>query len=424
MKSIVIKFGVLLLVFLSMNACKKEDCDYNRIQYFYQPVTITWEEINEQIGTEPARAIKNPGKIYLLGDILFINEINEGVHVIDNADPSNPINQYFINIPGSMDIAAIGNVLYADNYSDLISLDISDFADVQLIERVPNVFYYGSDGMYFQRNEDGVAVDWIEIDTVIQLDCDIQYFSEPFFDGGVQFESSNGDMMVGVSAPLSSNDAVGVAGSMARFSLYNSHLFVINGSELKVFERGVELAEAANQYISWGIETLFPYQNKLFIGGNRGMYIYDISNPILPQYISSYEHINSCDPVAVSSDYAYVTLRSGTECENFTNQLDIIDISDITTPTLLNTYDMFNPHGLGITNEDVLFLCDGDAGLKIYDVTDKNDIQMIQHYADIHAYDVIPFRDALFMIGQGGFYQYDYSDIDNIHLVSTIPVVQ
>lgn len=422
MKNIGLRLSFILIVFLSMNACKKEECSFDAVQYFYQPVTITWDEIEDQIGTEPARAIQNPGKIYLLGNLLFINEIDKGIHVIDNSDPANPVNQYFINIPGSMDIAAVGNILYADNYSDLISLDISDLANVQLKERVPNVFYYGSDGMYFQRTDEGVVVDWIEIDTVIELDCNMDFLGEPSFDGGVQFESSGGDVLVGVNAPLAANDAIGVAGSMARFSLYNSHLFVINGSDLKVFDRGVTLSEINNQYISWGIETLFPYEDKLFIGGNRGMYIYDVSNPTIPQYISSYEHINSCDPVVVSGDYAYVTLRSGTECENFTNQLDIIDISTIETPELLKSYPMFNPHGLGISQDDILFLCDGDDGLKVYNAADKNNIQLIEHYADLHAYDVIPLGNSLFMIGQNGFYQYDYSNLEDIHLISTIPV--
>jgi hypothetical protein len=126
--------------------------------------------------------------------------------------------------------------------------------------------------------------------------------------------------------------------------------------------------------------------------------------------------------VVVSGDYAYVTLRSGTECENFTNQLDIIDISTIETPELLKSYPMFNPHGLGISQDDILFLCDGDDGLKVYNAADKNNIQLIEHYSDLHAYDVIPLGNSLFMIGQNGFYQYDYSNLEDIHLISTIPV--
>ena len=36
--------------------------------------------------------------------------------------------------------------------------------------------------------------------------------------------------------------------------------------------------------------------------------------------------------------------------------------------------------------------------------------------------DVIPFEDYLFMIGDDGFYQYDYSDLQNIQQISFIPV--
>ena len=39
--------------------------------------------------------------------------------------------------------------------------------------------------------------------------------------------------------------------------------------------------------------------------------------------------MTSCDPVVVQGDYAFVTLRGGTECQGFSNQLDIIDISTL-----------------------------------------------------------------------------------------------
>ena len=72
-----------------------------------------------------------------------------------------------------------------------------------------------------------------------------------------------------------------------------------------------------------------------------------------------------------------------------------------------------------------LFICDGDAGLKVYNVADKYHIDdnQIASFPNINAYDVIPLGDYLFMIGDDGFYQYDYSDLQNIYQVSFIPVV-
>lgn len=86
---------------------------------------------------------------------------------------------------------------------------------------------------------------------------------------------------------------------------------------------------------------------------------------------------------------------------------------------------MYNPHGLGIDNS-VLFICDGDAGLKVYDATDLENIDknLLAHFPGIKAYDVIPLGGVLMMIGADGLYQYDYTDQDSMVLLSSIPVTR
>jgi hypothetical protein len=136
--------------------------------------------------------------------------------------------------------------------------------------------------------------------------------------------------------------------------------------------------------IEWDIETIFPYKTNLFIGSSSGMHILDISSPESPAKVSTYVHIRSCDPVVVDDKYAYVTLRSGTACQGFTNQLEVIDITDLKAPELLKTYPMTNPHGLGI-DKSTLFICDGRDGLKAFDASDvyKIDQAPLAHYKDI-----------------------------------------
>ena len=125
----------------------------------------------------------------------------------------------------------------------------------------------------------------------------------------------------------------------------------------------------------------------------------------------------------VEGNYAYVTLRSGTECDGFTNQLDVVDISNKTNPTLAASFPMTNPHGLGIEN-GTLFLCDGADGLKVFNASNPLTVgdNMTQHFAGINAYDVIPFQKRLFMIGADGFYQYDYTNPSNLVLLSVLSV--
>lgn len=153
------------------------------------------------------------------------------------------------------------------------------------------------------------------------------------------------------------------------------------------------------------------------------MHILDVTTPSNPVKVSTYEHVRVCDPVVVQDDLAYVTLRSGTQCEGFTNQLEVINIEDLTSPQLLEVYPMTNPHGLGI-DEQMLFICDGDDGLKVYDASDitRIDERQLAHYAGINAHDVIPFNNVLIMIGKDGIYQYDYSNPQDVKFLSKIEV--
>lgn len=85
---------------------------------------------------------------------------------------------------------------------------------------------------------------------------------------------------------------------------------------------------------------------------------------------------------------------------------------------------MTNPHGLGI-DQGTLFICDGTDGLKVFDATNVSAISTNQlaHYKEINAFDVIPFQHVAMVIGKDGLYQYDYSDIKNIKLISKLPIV-
>jgi hypothetical protein len=178
-----------------------------------------------------------------------------------------------------------------------------------------------------------------------------------------------------------------------------------------------------NQNIGWNIETVFIARDHLFIGSMTGMYIYNLADPVLPEYVSSYWHVTSCDPVVVEGNYAYITLRTGNRCESDVNSLDIVDIHDLSNPSLLKSYTMHNPHGLGI-DQGTLFICDGDDGLKIYDAKDPLMLKsnMLAHFEEINTYDVIPVNGILIMIGTDGLYQYNYSDLNEIKLLSKIPI--
>ncbi len=88
-------------------------------------------------GPEP---VKQLGKIYYKDQHIFVIERNKGIHIIDNTNPENPIHLKFINLKSCNDVAIKGNILYADNYTDLLSIDITDFDNIQLVNRLPDLY--------------------------------------------------------------------------------------------------------------------------------------------------------------------------------------------------------------------------------------------------------------------------------------------
>jgi len=153
--------------------------------------------------------------------------------------------------------------------------------------------------------------------------------------------------------------------------------------------------------------------------------VYNASIPNSPFLVGSFWHVTSCDPVVIQDGYAYITLRNGTSCNsNIASRLDIVKCSDDYKQfSLVNSQNLTEPYGLGI-DKNLLFICDGSAGLKVYDVTDKTRLSLLNTFKNIQTYDVIPAGGYLFMTGNDGFYLYDYSDINSIRQIGHIPVVK
>ncbi|MFD2573984.1 LVIVD repeat-containing protein [Spirosoma soli] len=420
----------LVLPLLWLTSCT-DKCEETRTFRRYTPVSLTAYQVRQNVRTEGARALVKPGKIYTKDGFLFINELKEGIHVIDNRNPSAPKSIAFLRVPGNGDIAVRNSILYADSYMDLVAFDISDVNDIKLVKRVDGVFPSGIfEGGYWSYNGQSGIINDQNVDYVtetISTNCEESPtpgggWGRPFLLSFAQTANFDASKV---------NTTNGVAGSMARFALYDKYLYAVNNSEMRLFnvQNPADPKVGNKIQMSWGIETIFPYRDKLFIGSQTGMHIYDNANPEKPVQLSTFQHARVCDPVVVHENTAYVTLRSGSTCQGFTNQLDVVDISNITSPRLLKSYPMRNPHGLGVDYPN-LFICEGAYGLKSFNASDMLNIDknQLQHIEGMDAYDVIPLGSSsagnktLLMIGKDGFYQFDYQNPRQLRLLSKIPV--
>lgn len=418
-------FSFIFMAFLLFSCKDKVEETYTVLG----PQYMSYEDLRKSVKVTDEQPIQQAGKIYFKDNHIFVNEYREGIHVIDNTDPANPQVIKFIEIPGNVDLAIKGNILYADSYIDLVALDISDLSNITEVKRIEEVFPYfipHTENNFISEidQEKGVVTGYTEKEETreIELNQNNYRMYEPWLMHAENIRFST----MGDASSASANN-VGTGGSMARFTLVNDFLYTVDHSQLKLFNVAASENPIYHKNIPIGqdIETIFPYQNKLFIGSQTGIYIYNIANPDNPVYISEFQHARSCDPVVVQNNYAYATLRAGNACGNFESQLDVIDISNIENPQLVKEYAMEEPYGLGIDGS-ALFVCDGSAGLKIYDATDPEaiDQNLIAHYDSIDTYDVIPLGNILVMIGTDGLFQYDYSDLTNIQQLSFIPIYE
>ncbi|OON69795.1 LVIVD repeat-containing protein [Hymenobacter sp. CRA2] len=214
----------------------------------------------------------------------------------------------------------------------------------------------------------------------------------------------------------------GRAGSMSRFAILGNMLYAVDNQNLRVFDLTPTASTNGPQLINTtslgvGIETIYPESGYLFIGTQAGMYIYDTANPRAPRQLGYYQHAVSCDPVVVDGRYAYITLRSGRPCGGGGNQLQVVDLQDLSQPRLAQSYPLQQPYGLGVDSAR-LFVCDN--GLKVFDKTQTPQLTQ-RDYFQIEAYDVIPYQGSVFVIGSAGLYQYRYLN-HTLSLLSVLPV--
>jgi len=403
------RFFMLLGAFFLMQSCDKKEVEYEykiKVPVLEKMASIRAMGV-DFIAPQPLAAT---GKIYIFQDYLFINEPNEGIHIIDNKNPSSPKSISFLKIPGNVDLAVNNGILYADSYVDLLTFDLSNPTQPKLLERIEDIF----ESQYYLTYTNGVT----EKNVIVA-------YKDSLVKG-----NNVGVFWPGMSvAELAySNDGggfgnYGMGGSMARFTLARGHLYTVNNTSLHLFDvdNPRKPVFVKNIPLGWGIETIFPYKDNLFIGSTTGMHIYSLEKPADPEQLSVYRLFTACEPVVVNDQYAFVTLRSGNICGLTNDVLEVIDIQNLALPKLVKSYDMDNPHGLGLSG-NVLYICEGDYGFKSFDVSDVNTIDqnMLEHLKNIKSTDVIPGPKSLIVIGEDGVCQYDYSSKDKIKLLSCI----
>lgn len=366
-------------------------------------------------------SIVDAGKLFSNEELLLIGEEGEGIHVFNNADPENPVATGFLNIPGNREFFVKDNTVFAESFYDMVKIDISDASAPRLVTRLENAI---SSAL---TNSQGETLIGFEFETVTEsVNKDEDIYAQIIDSSGPLYYDYEENLIPPSAVPTSfagsSNSAIG---SINRIAEMDGFVYVIGNSKLSVYDNNGEFRQVYSDFAGWQMETVFPFNGRLFIGTRNSVDIYNVSDPSNPMYESGFWHATSCDPVLpVEGDIAYATLRTGDDnfCPGDDNALVVLDVSDLTFVNQLQEIDMESPYGLAMI-DNRLYVGEGENGLKIFDASDRRNLVLIEHDRSIQAYDVLahPIHSNVVMIaGPEGFSQYIIQGGDIQNHISTI----
>lgn len=186
------------------------------------------------------------------------------------------------------------------------------------------------------------------------------------------------------------------------------------------------------QIVGFEIESIFHFDGILFVGSGEALHIFEIKEEGIPErrsqtnYSEFDENQTPCDPVVSDGTYAYVTLSStvfvdDSPCNRAVpvNELRIYDVTDLAKPKEVNRIEMQGPKGLTVDGNN-LFVCDGENGLLVYDVSDIENLVELHHFEGYTTRDAIARDGLLIVIASDQLLQYDYNIISDMSLLSTL----
>jgi hypothetical protein len=216
----------------------------------------------------------------------------------------------------------------------------------------------------------------------------------------------------------------GLSGQFSRTLIVDDYLYGVDHTSLVTYDitDRTTPVKVGNTPVDFALETIYHHEGNLFIGSRRGMYIYTISRSGMPVPRGSFDYsslpniIEPCDPVVAEGNTAYASLYTGDNtdgagCGRTTDvqTIVVVDVSNLDNPRLVTTHDVQTPRGLAIDN-NVLFVCNNENGLTVYDVSDRNNFVELDRISDINAWDAIAEDDKLIVVGATEVIQYDYSN--------------
>ena len=89
----------------------------------------------------------------------------------------------------------------------------------------------------------------------------------------------------GASNANMASAGAGVGGSLAKFTIVGNYLYAVDSHSLYTYNisNPVNPVKTSTAEFIFDVETIYPFNNRLFIGSKTGLYIYSIDTPLCLQ---------------------------------------------------------------------------------------------------------------------------------------------
>lgn len=319
---------------------------------------------------------------------------SSGVKIIDLADPAHPVLVGVVDTPGSASrVAVSGSLAYvADGTGGVQVLDIGDPAHPAIIGSHPAL-------------------------------CSILDVAL-LGDHAIAADSQRGFRIVDVSTPSSPTTVYTCdAGRMADFAVLDSTVLASSGPEWSPLPAGLYSVDVSNPAapaaLNWtpvqGAGYLTVQDERAYLLGyssQRGMSIFDVSNPVDPVLLSHSVADHFGRGVAFSGRYAYV---------GGNRKISVYDMADPANPS---------PAGAAVSGGsvyclavygDCLYAGSYDGGLEVFSITNPLQPVLVSSNKQCRPGMIVPANGILYS-ASSPLMIFDISEPANPVLISTIPV--
>lgn len=185
-------------------------------------------------------------------------------------------------------------------------------------------------------------------------------------------------------------------------------------------------AELEKQELDFNIMSQVADSNFLYVTSEFGLNFFsrnDAGLLNLDEQKSKSDLYGICatDPVVIKDEFLYALL-STSFCTGNPVGLRIFDNKDAKAPVLIKEFPMLSPVDL-VVDDQWLFVSEGAVGLKVFDVQDPENLNLIHHFEGINASKLSVNAGLLLVEGMDVVVQFDYSDMPNMKMVSQINLI-